>query len=415
MFLSGGVFVILQEQGLGMWPAMAVALGAGALVGAVNGALVAVFGLSALLTTLGMMLVVRGLGLNVIGGQQHNLPPVTEALRQVDVLGIPLYVAVAFAVAALIQWALVGTRGGRRLVAIGGDDASAAKLGIPVRGYVFGTYVAAGLLSALAGIASILNLGGVQTYLGKGQEFGFVPSPRSSSAASASSAAWEASCQGTLIGVLFLVVVERRAEPRGGVPLCVPLCDRGGDPDRDVCLCPVGREDGLRRGCDMLGVTKRSEAYGDVALADRPEPRARPGTVVLKTAGVGICGTDLHIFKNEYPVAPPVVLGHEVCGYVVDVGEGVDPALTGRRFVAETFYSTCGMCRHCRNGRTSLCRERHSNRQPCGRRHGAPRRGACPQPARPARCDVRRGRLPRRAARLRGKLPLRRRAPYRAG
>jgi L-iditol 2-dehydrogenase len=110
----------------------------------------------------------------------------------------------------------------------------------------------------------------------------------------------------------------------------------------------------------MMGVTKRSEAYGDVGLAQRPRPRARPGTVVLRTAGVGICGTDLHIFKNEYPVAPPVTMGHEVCGHVVEVGDGVDGALMGRRFVAETFHSTCGICRHCRNGRTSLCRARRS-------------------------------------------------------
>lgn len=110
----------------------------------------------------------------------------------------------------------------------------------------------------------------------------------------------------------------------------------------------------------MLGVTKRSEDYGDVGLADRPEPTAKPGTVVLRTAGAGICGTDLHIFKNEYKVAPPVIMGHEVCGHVEAVGEGVDPALIGRRFVAETFYSTCGTCRHCRNGRTNLCLQRKS-------------------------------------------------------
>ncbi|MEV8468318.1 alcohol dehydrogenase catalytic domain-containing protein [Fluviibacterium sp. DFM31] len=110
----------------------------------------------------------------------------------------------------------------------------------------------------------------------------------------------------------------------------------------------------------MLGVTKRSEAYGDVGLVDRPDPVAKPGTVVLKTAGAGICGTDLHIFRNEYAVAPPVVMGHEVCGHVVAVGEGVDSGLIGQRFVAESFYSTCGTCRHCRTGRTNLCHARMS-------------------------------------------------------
>jgi len=110
----------------------------------------------------------------------------------------------------------------------------------------------------------------------------------------------------------------------------------------------------------MLGVTKRSEDYGDVGLVDRPRPKARPGTVVLETAGAGICGTDLHIFKNEYKVAPPVVMGHEVCGRVVEVGEGVDASVIGQRFVAESFFSTCGVCRFCRVGRINLCAERKS-------------------------------------------------------
>lgn len=110
----------------------------------------------------------------------------------------------------------------------------------------------------------------------------------------------------------------------------------------------------------MLGVTKRSEDYGDVGLSERPEPKAHRGTVVLRTAGAGICGTDLHIFKNEYKVAPPVIMGHEVCGHVEEVGEGVDPALIGQRFVSESFFSTCGVCSYCRGGRTNLCLKRKS-------------------------------------------------------
>ena len=110
----------------------------------------------------------------------------------------------------------------------------------------------------------------------------------------------------------------------------------------------------------MLGVTKRSEEFGDVGLTKRPEPSAGPGNVVLSTAAAGICGTDLHIFRNEYMVTPPVVIGHEVCGFVESVGVGVDSALIGERFVAETFFATCGTCRYCRNGRPNLCLSRKS-------------------------------------------------------
>lgn len=111
---------------------------------------------------------------------------------------------------------------------------------------------------------------------------------------------------------------------------------------------------------NLIGVTKRSEACCDVGLVERPEPQLAPGIVILKTAGAGICGTDLHIFKNEYKSAPPVVLGHEVCGYVEQTGDGVDPSLVGKRFVAEPFYSTCGRCAYCRSGQPNLCLSRKS-------------------------------------------------------
>jgi len=110
----------------------------------------------------------------------------------------------------------------------------------------------------------------------------------------------------------------------------------------------------------MLGITKISDAAGDFGLTERPEPSAGPGHVVLRVRAVGICGTDLHIVRSEYKVTPPVTMGHEVCGTVEAVGESVSPELLGQRFVAETFFSTCKRCLHCRNGRPNLCAERQS-------------------------------------------------------
>lgn len=110
----------------------------------------------------------------------------------------------------------------------------------------------------------------------------------------------------------------------------------------------------------MLGVTKRSEKNGDVQLVDWQEPTASANHVVLKVNAVGICGTDLHIFRNEYKSTPPVILGHEICGIVVELGNGADQSLMGKRFVAETFFETCQQCDHCRTGRPNLCLSRKS-------------------------------------------------------
>lgn len=110
----------------------------------------------------------------------------------------------------------------------------------------------------------------------------------------------------------------------------------------------------------MLGVAKLAPGPGHVALAERPEPTARPGHVVLDVTAAGICGTDLHIEDDEFPSRPPVTLGHEVSGVVAELGEDVDEDWLGARVVTETYFSTCGICAWCRAGRRNLCPERRS-------------------------------------------------------
>lgn len=110
----------------------------------------------------------------------------------------------------------------------------------------------------------------------------------------------------------------------------------------------------------MLGITKLSNEPGDFDLQPRERVRPRPGYVLLEVAGAGICGTDVHIVRGEYKVVPPVTMGHEVCGFVCEVGEGVDKGRIGTRAVAETFFSTCGRCDYCRAGRPNMCAARRS-------------------------------------------------------
>ncbi len=110
----------------------------------------------------------------------------------------------------------------------------------------------------------------------------------------------------------------------------------------------------------MIGLAKLAAGEGNVDLAERPERAPEPGEVVLDVAAAGICGTDLHIWLGEYDSVPPVTMGHEVCGTVAEVGEGVDPGWIGARVAVETFFSTCGVCPYCRAGRLSVCEQRRS-------------------------------------------------------
>lgn len=110
----------------------------------------------------------------------------------------------------------------------------------------------------------------------------------------------------------------------------------------------------------MQGVAKLARGEGNVGLLDVPEPKATPGYVVLQVKAAGVCGTDLHIYHDEYPSHPPVIMGHEVAGVVVEVAEGATRCQPGDRVTAETYFYVCGQCAFCRAGQANQCPHRRS-------------------------------------------------------
>ena len=93
------------------------------------------------------------------------------------------------------------------------------------------------------------------------------------------------------------------------------------------------------------------------AVTDLPTPHAGPGELVLRNQVCGVCGTDVHIYHGEpgsADVNPPVVLGHEYSGEVVEVGEGVTGFAVGDHVTVDpNIY--CGHCVYCQNGKKQLC------------------------------------------------------------
>ena len=92
---------------------------------------------------------------------------------------------------------------------------------------------------------------------------------------------------------------------------------------------------------------RRSPARGG------PVPDPGPGEVLIRVAAAGICGTDRHLFKGEFPSAPPVTLGHEFAGTVVARGAGV--TLPDGALVTCDPNDWCGTCDACRRGKVNLC------------------------------------------------------------
>ncbi len=107
----------------------------------------------------------------------------------------------------------------------------------------------------------------------------------------------------------------------------------------------------------MKALVKRSAEPG-IWMEDVPMPGVSTNEVLVKVEKTAICGTDLHIYNwdewSQRTIRPPLVIGHEFVGEIVELGPGVDNYSIGDRVSAEG-HITCGMCRNCRAGRRHLC------------------------------------------------------------
>ena len=99
-------------------------------------------------------------------------------------------------------------------------------------------------------------------------------------------------------------------------------------------------------------------AAHELAVEERPVPRPDPDQVLVSVSAVGVCGSDVHYYREgrigDFVVDGPLILGHELSGRVVAVGADVDPSRVGERVAIEP-QRPCGHCRQCRAGRYNLC------------------------------------------------------------
>jgi len=93
-------------------------------------------------------------------------------------------------------------------------------------------------------------------------------------------------------------------------------------------------------------------------LKEEPIPKPGPGQVLVQVKANGICGSDIHFWREgrlgNFVVTRPYVPGHEASGVVAELGEGVDGFAAGDPVVIEPGIP-CGRCRYCRGGRYNLC------------------------------------------------------------
>ncbi len=97
---------------------------------------------------------------------------------------------------------------------------------------------------------------------------------------------------------------------------------------------------------------------GEVRVEERQIPEPGPGEVLVRVRAVGVCGSDVHYYKEgrigRYVVEKPLILGHESAGEVVALGPGVSNLSVGSRVALEPGVP-CRRCRTCKSGRYNLC------------------------------------------------------------
>lgn len=213
-YFTGRLFI--DVPGIPVWVVFLAGLAMGAVLGLVNGVLVALFKVPALVITLGTLYIYRGIFLSWAGSDRINagdMPRDFLALGTKTVLTIPVLTIIGFVVLAAVGYYLHTARGGRELYAIGSDPDAAVLYGLPVNRRVVGAFVLSGALAGLAGVVYAARYGTVSSGAGFGMELQAVGAAVIGGVAifGGSGTVW-----GAAIGA-FLLVTINRALPVAGI------------------------------------------------------------------------------------------------------------------------------------------------------------------------------------------------------
>lgn len=110
----------------------------------------------------------------------------------------------------------------------------------------------------------------------------------------------------------------------------------------------------------MLGLFKTKKGQNNMELLKSNIPIPDDNSVLIEIKAAGICGTDIHIKHDQFPYWPPVIMGHEFSGQIIQLGKNVTDYKIGDRVVGEPHTKACGKCELCRTGNIQLCAQKRS-------------------------------------------------------
>ena len=120
-----------------------------------------------------------------------------------------------------------------------------------------------------------------------------------------------------------------------------------------------GRAAAHTAGVETMRAIRKVAPGPGLQLVEMPVPTPAEDEVLVRVEAASVCGTDLHIHRwdgwSAARIRPPLTLGHELAGTIVEIGRAVRTANVGDYVSAES-HVTCGACFHCRTGRAHMCR-----------------------------------------------------------
>jgi rhamnose transport system permease protein len=174
MALSACIFAWAQASGVPIPFAIVIGLGAGLVMGALNGWMVIVLQLPSIIVTIGTLTLYRGLAQVFAGDKSIRVPEWFIGIDKIMIAGIPLPVLLFIVLAIVLGFVLGGTIFGRRIYQIGTNEVAARHAGIRSARIKFSLFLVIGLVSSIAGIMTASRLGSVRYDLALGGELQMV-------------------------------------------------------------------------------------------------------------------------------------------------------------------------------------------------------------------------------------------------
>ena len=171
-YVASSIFALLMRRTeLSVVTGFAIAMAAGALLGALNASIVVFLRVNCLIATLGTMIAFRGLGLWLTNGGLIEMPEAIKPLGNLTVGPVFLDTLAAIAVVIVIHLVNRRTNFGRQMIAIGNNEEIARRVGVPVDRRTFASFILSGFLAAIAGVIYTMQVAVNTSKIGEGMEF----------------------------------------------------------------------------------------------------------------------------------------------------------------------------------------------------------------------------------------------------